>query len=116
MRSRLRGTVPTIMLAADGFVIHSKEDVHVCWGDITKISAYKLDLGTFDEICLGIYTSGSTDGFELQESWAGYKTLVAELERRFNFAEEWWSKIAFPAFVPNYTILYEQQSSTAVSG
>jgi hypothetical protein len=74
--------------------------------EVTKISAYKIDLGTVDQICVGVHTFRSVNCVELQEEWDGYKAVVAEIERRFSIADGWLPKATFPAFQENYTVLY----------
>lgn len=95
-----------LAIVDDGFTVSGDCSRHIRWEEITKISAYKVDLGTVDQICMGVYTFRSVNCVELQEEWGGYKLLVAEIERRFNIAAGWWPKVAHPAFQENYTVLY----------
>lgn len=95
-----------LAIVDDGFTVSGNPSCRIRWEEITKISAYKVDLGTCDQICVGVHTFKSANCVELQEEWDGYKPLVAEIERRFNIADGWWRKVAFPAFQENYTVLY----------
>ncbi len=95
-----------LTLIDDGFTIAGDRTGYVRWDEITQISAYKVDLYTYDQVCIGIHTFKSANCIELQEEWDGYNLVVAEIERRFCIADGWWQKVAFPAFRENYMVLY----------
>jgi hypothetical protein len=98
--------VITITIVDDGFTIGGDRTAHVRWDEITKISTYKVDLFTYDQVCVGVHTFRSANCIELQEEWEGFLALTEELERRFNIDKDWWSKVALPAFDENYAVLY----------
>jgi len=80
----------------------------VAWTEISEIRAFKRDLFVVDEICLGI-GYGKGDYVEVWESDLGYEDFLAALNARLpECARDWWSKVAFPAFATNETVLYKR--------
>jgi hypothetical protein len=95
-----------------GFTVveHDKTLARVAWSEILEIFAYKEDRFTFDDICLGFRVGEDGTFWMVSEDFVGYKELVAELERRFSgIRTDWFSDVAFPAFVPNRTTLWGQK-------
>ena len=82
----------------------------VLWTAVSEISAYKRDLFSVDLICVGIKAQddGREQCLELHEEMKGFKTFMATLDTLFTFRDpDWWSKVAFPAFETNLTILWK---------
>jgi hypothetical protein len=99
---------PVIRVAEDGFsVIHGDKPLsRVVFAAVEEIVAFTRDLGTVDLICLGFRTS---DGVvcEVDEEMPGYPDLVGALARVFGIkSENWWFKVAFPAFAPNLQTIW----------
>ena len=99
-----------IEVTPDGFsVLHrGKEVANVSWSSVKEIFAFKLDLGTYDTIRIGLRVADDGTYYDVDEDWLGYRALVAELERRFEIGDDWWSEVAFPAFATNRVTLWGQ--------
>jgi hypothetical protein len=77
------------------------------WASVREVFAYKDDLGTYDEICLGFRFDDAGSCWRVDEECIGYQQLLDELPRRFpGIRTEWWREVAFPAFVANRTTLW----------
>ncbi len=102
-------TITTIRLGSDGFsVIEHDGSLHqVAWASVKEIFAFKLDIGTFDTIRLDFRVSDDDSYLQVDEDDAGFRDLLAEVERRFDIVDKnWWGKVAFPAFATNRTTLW----------
>lgn len=79
----------------------------VAWSDVLEIFAYKEDRFTYDGICLGFRVSEDGTFWMVSEDYMGYQELLAALGHRFSgIRTDWFSEVAFPAFVPNRTTLW----------
>lgn len=95
-----------------GFTLAERGEIvgRVDWSDVLEVFAYKEDLGHFDTICVGFRTRDEGTLCLVSEDFIGYKELVAELERRFSgIRADWFAQVAFPAFAPNKTVLWEKR-------
>ena len=84
---------------------------------VFEISAYKRDLFSVDLICVGIKAQrdGQERFLELHEEMQGFKTFITTLSILFMFRDpDWWTKVAFPAFEPNPTILWKTGDPTTI--
>jgi hypothetical protein len=95
-----------------GFTIveHGNTLAGASWSEVLEIYAYKQDLFTTDETCLGfrVYEDGTS--MMVSEAFVGYRELLTELERRFpGIRTKWLAEYNFPAFVPNRTTLWGQK-------
>jgi hypothetical protein len=99
---------PEIEVTADGFAVlqRGEEAAIVCWSSVKEIFAFKLDLWVHDTIRIGFRVSDDGTYYDVDEDWPGYRALVEELERRFEIGDDWWPKVAFPAFATNRTTLW----------
>ncbi len=97
--------LPEITTSRDGF---SVDEISVTWSQIVSITAYKLDLLTYDMLCFDVEIEGRPPHIRLTEEWPGFKELSDELESRFSFAEGWWDSVVKPAFKTNETRLYHR--------
>jgi hypothetical protein len=103
-----------IQLTPDGFSIHQHDDtpVHVEWASVIEIFAFKVDCYIYDTIQLGFRVSDDGTYWAVNEDDTGYKELLAELESRFGLeTEDWWTKVAYPAFATNRTTLWGEPST-----
>jgi len=92
------------------FVEHGKTSARVSWSEILEVFAYKEDLFSYDEICLGFRVSEDGTFWMVSEKCIGYNDLLTELECRFSgIRTNWFAEVAFPAFVPNRTTLWGQR-------
>lgn len=82
------------------------------WDDVIEIRTYKHDLFAIDTICLAFVMTQPDAGIEIWEEDEGYKEVVSAMERRFPIPDDWWRKVAFPAFVTNERVLYSKLSAT----
>ncbi len=86
----------------EGFTFNSR---FWSWIDIESIIAYQVDLMTFDEICIDIVLKGSI--ITLSEEADGFNEFLGICSRKLKgFMNDWFSKVAFPAFATNQTLLY----------
>jgi len=80
------------------------------WRDVVEVAAWKEDLFGYDAICLGLRTAESGEAFSW--SWEedhGFEALMKEVESRFPpMDEHWWTKVAFPAFERNFTVVWRR--------
>ena len=78
------------------------------WSDIIEIVAFKRDLLTEDQICIGLHVGDGENYEYLEEDNPGYKAIVADLELRFGLDDGWWQRIAFPTFETNLSTVWER--------
>ena len=79
----------------------------VGWDEVQEIAAYKRDMYSWDDICLGFLAPGRDRYFECDEDMPGWDGLNEELERRFRILfSEWAPGIVKPAFAENLTVLW----------
>ena len=86
----------------------STQDVvwKVKWDENARILAWKQDCGTFDTICLGFCHRDEDDMWICDEDVEGWPELLNVLGQRFAVDRDWWSKVAFPAFETNLTVVW----------
>ncbi len=81
--------------------------LHIEWSDVREVVAFKEDRFAYDEICVGFRTDDSDSYRNVTEEFVHYRELLEELPRRFpGIRTDWFSDVAFPAFVPNWTTLW----------
>jgi hypothetical protein len=100
---------PWIALAPHGFSVLDVPTplFEVAWADVREIVAYKEDLFSYDEICLGFRTDAAANYWRLTEEFSNYKILLLELERRFpDIRTDWFHEVAYPEFATNWTTLW----------
>ena len=79
----------------------------VLWSQVVEVFAYKMDLFNVDQICVGFRLDGSGAHYWVSEEFTGYKEFMARLKVCFSgIREDWFSEVAFPAFVENRTTLW----------
>ena len=93
----------------DGFELPiEKEHVLIKWIEIQKITAYKKDLFTTDEIWL-IVEVDNDKSFEINETTPGWYQFIKKIEMKFqSISNTWFKDISVPAFERNETVLYER--------
>lgn len=98
----------TLALNDHGFdiVAEGANRAYVRWIDVQEIIAFKLDLLACDTIRIAFRVADSGEHYEIDEDWAGYQELIAEVERRFDLSDGWWEKVVFPAFETNRTTIW----------
>ncbi len=92
----------------DGFSITLKDGTHaIQWHNVEKLTAYKIDLMTYDEICLNIVTNDGS--FTISEDTPGWYQFVDKTKLVFpGIDKDWDATIVYPSFATNLTILYEK--------
>jgi hypothetical protein len=79
----------------------------VVWTNVEQIVAFKVDAMVVDHICLGFRTKGESTLHVTDEETPGWEELLGEISRRFEVPfEDWFRKVAFPAFAENFTVLW----------
>ena len=105
-----------IEIEGNGFSISSPQKKEttkkeIKWNQIKEILAYKRDLFAVDLICLGFHLSDDANLYEVHEEMLGYKNLVETIESRFEVnPKDWWTKVAFPAFETNATVIWQKEN------
>ena len=77
------------------------------WDDIQRITAYKIDMFSWDEVRMEFKTREKA--VVITEESPGFVQFMAEVVRRFPSTSEWHSKVSQPAFDPCPTTLFERQ-------
>ena len=91
---------------------NERGEIVVAWQDTIQVKVFKRDLYAVDLICLAIFTKDNK-AVEINEEMGGWETLIEKLPKylpgcqRF---EEWFSVVAYPAFKPNITTIYQRNS------
>ncbi len=93
-----------------GFVVIDAKDpaeVRCDWVSVREVFAYKIDLFSYDEICLGFRVDDAGTSWWVGESYTGYQALLDELPRRFQgIKTDWIRAVSVPAFVENRMTLW----------
>lgn len=85
-----------------------EEVVQFKWSEITRIFAFKRDCWTVDSIRMGVEL-GASRAIEVSEEMSGWRNFVKALPVLVPGApsqDEWFTKVAFPAFALCLTELY----------
>lgn len=94
-------TLGTVKLTESGFAV---SDVAMDWAAIERISAFKFDAVTMDDV----YVESQKEGqfIRLWEEQPGFQLFVSELESHFPGVAGWRQRILSPPFAENFTVLY----------
>ena len=100
-------------LAPDGFHFpknqSESEPIEVKWEQVDEIVTWKDDLWAYDDIRLGFHLADTGLWISLSEEQPGFCRVVEEMERRFPaIPGDWFQRVMFPAFVPNYAVLFRR--------
>ena len=77
------------------------------WEDIRAVRAFKLDCYAYDSIYFAVESMAEGAGFLVNEDHPQFKELVGAFEARLpGFDNDWFHKVAFPAFEACETLLY----------
>ena len=85
--------------------------VVVSWRETVAVKAFKRDLYSADPICLA-FLSMDNRTVEIDEEMGGWESLVKKLPEYLPGCqkfEDWFSVVAFPAFKPNPTEIYQRK-------
>ncbi len=97
-----------ISLSEDGFTVRGQE---VAWDDVEEIRAYKADLFSYDLICWSFCCSGNDCPIEANEEMVGFTKLQEAVDARYSVSQDWWDKVAFPAFTENMTVIWPRKGA-----
>ena len=97
----------------DGFVFQFSDlPQKIFWSEIDRMTAYKVDLITIDELRLDIEFRGLT--LPISEETPGFFQFVLKTKEVFTtIANDWDLKIIHPAFEANKTVIYEKKQGDA---
>lgn len=99
-----------IRLEETGFTVTQGDMVvlHIKYGRVCQVVAFKEDHFDYDMICIGFRFDESDDLPGVTEESLGSTELLGELPRRFpGIRTDWFHDVAFPAFMTNWTTLWE---------
>lgn len=104
-----------------GFALHTPDlaPVHVAWGDIAEVRAFKMDLISRDLVCLSIHAGKdgvASRSIQLHEDMPGWYTLIEELAVNLpGCRQDWWAEVAFPAFATNERVIFKRERPSRVT-
>jgi hypothetical protein len=106
---------PAIHVSSEGFRVGSAESRLVSWSSIRRISTYKIDLVTTDDIRLLIEYDAALAVMEveLSEEQPGFHQLKSAVENHFDFPIGWWEAVMKPPFEANQSVLYVRAEQPA---
>jgi len=82
------------------------------WDDIKTIYGYRVDLVTYDEICLDLFTNDNKK-FTIAESTPGWFQFTNRLDDNISSIKpDWYREIANSVFEINMTLIYDKQNRT----
>ncbi len=113
-----RPKLPEIIVDDHGFYLSKSRAVlaDVPWSTVQKVVAFKRDRGCSDEICLDIWVQDRPEVVEVSEEFGGYGEFTKALEGHLpGINHQWWSQVAFPAFVANPTLVFERRGGELVA-
>ncbi len=75
--------------------------------EIVEIAAWKDDVFAYDIICFGFRIDGAEKYLACDEEADGWDELQEFVKNRFGIKlEDWFDRVAFPAFVPNFITIW----------
>lgn len=100
-----------LIVSTDGVMLESAKSQRVlwqvAWSDLDEIVAFKIDAITMDHVCLGFRLRGATVFHVTDEETPGWIDLCQAIDEKFRLEpKDWFSEVAFPAFVENRTVLW----------
>jgi hypothetical protein len=105
------GTIAVDDQGVSSFNVRGKMLWRIQWADVVRICTYKDDVFVYDTICAGFLVNGQDRYVCCDEHYEGWKELHDELHRRYSVKlEDWWPGVAFPAFVENFTVIWERSN------
>lgn len=73
-------------------------DVSFTWDEIDIVEAYKIDLGTTDEVRILVRFGSPERSVTLSEEQEGFAAFMQAAESELSFPEGWWERLVRPAF------------------
>jgi hypothetical protein len=83
--------------------------IRLAWTAVSRVSAFKRDLFTTDEIILLVESSAAPDKpLILSEEWPGFSSLFGPMERALGVSPGWYVDIMTPPFESTPRLLYDR--------
>jgi|SRR5690606_3194933 len=103
--------IEKIELTENGFQVnYDKEITQFQWSEIEKLTGFKIDQLTTDDICLKIESINKIS--YVSEEFEGWRNFITELLNIFSEIDKNWEGIiANPAFERNETELYNRNKN-----
>jgi hypothetical protein len=101
----------TVSFDDEGFEIsiNHQQFIHVSWGSVQEVFAFKHDCFAYDEICLGFRCDGATGDEWVGEQDPEFEAFQKQVVRMFpGIRTDWFKEVAVPAFQENRTTLWSQ--------
>jgi len=110
LASRQRQEAPVLSADDQGLEVRRGTSIiRVAWSDVSRISAFKRDRFTTDEIILRVESSSPAgQPLALSEEWPGFASLFGPLERALGVSPAWYIDIMTPAFEATPRLLYDR--------
>ena len=113
---RLKSRAPAVSVGFDGsgvMLVTATSTAHLPWQDVTGVFAYKKDCFSTDQIRVILSDETKQMFWEITEDDVGYRELIQALPQYLPECKtltDWWPRVAFPAFEPQWTQLYRRQA------
>jgi hypothetical protein len=107
LRQPAEPAAPVLDFDVSGFTCAGESPWRAAWTEVERITAYKIDRLTVDEIRVDFVLQ---DGITrvITEECVGFEPLMLELARRFPTVSGWRGRVVQPAFAPSVSVLYER--------
>ena len=102
-----------IRFDSGGFSVvpYKKPETRVLWSGVFEVFAFKQDLFSVDQICLGFRVDDAGRFVWVGEDDGGFRAFRAEVEMRFpSIDADWFGKVAQPPFQENRSTLWHRTS------
>jgi hypothetical protein len=88
----------------------------VRWIDVERVEAFKRDLITIDQVCVGMLFADDW-WIQVDEDIEGFYDFIGALPRHLHGClppDRWWREVDLPAFETNRMVLWDRAKSDAV--
>ena len=94
---------------------YSIGDRFISRSDVVEIVAFKRDLLTIDQLCIGIGVGEPDEDGELEREFIeednpSYRSVLDDIEAHFQLKEGWWDDVVQPAFATNWAVIWSGNS------
>lgn len=107
LRQPAQPVQPVLDFDYTGFSWAGESPWRATWSEVKRITAYKIDHLTVDEIRVDFALQDDITRI-ITEECAGFDALMLELVRRFPSVSGWHGRVVQPAFASCVSILYER--------
>lgn len=92
-------------------------DMFVARADVEFIVAYRRDLITIDQLCLGIAygwpdANKQCAALHIEEDNPSYKEILADLEGNFDLREGWWHEVTREPFTSDKVTIWQRSAAS----